>query len=78
MWRINQESSNPHPAPFPLELAEKCIEAVGEGPVLDPFIGSGTTAIAAENYGLEWIGIDQSPEYLSMAGARILNMCKPS
>jgi len=71
VWRINQESNNPHPAPFPLELAKNCVKAVGEGPILDPFIGSGTTAIAAESHGLDWIGIDQSPEYIEMARRRI-------
>ena len=71
VWRINQESRNPHPAPFPLELASRCIEAVGRGPVLDPFMGSGTTAIAAEQAGLPWIGIEKSPEYVAMARKRI-------
>lgn len=71
VWRINQESSNPHPAPFPVELVSRCIESVGEGPVLDPFIGSGTTAIAAEQAGVDWIGIEKSPEYAEMAEERI-------
>lgn len=71
VWRINQESDNPHPAPFPLELAERCIRSVGEGPVLDPFVGSGTTAIAAENVGIDWIGIEQSKKYVKMALERI-------
>jgi len=76
VWRINQESNNAHPAPFPLELAQRCIQAVGEGPILDPFIGSGTTALAAESLGIEWIGIDQSPEYIEMAKERISNRHK--
>ena len=71
VWRINQESDNPHPAPFPLELAERCINAVQAGPVLDPFMGSGTTAIAAENLGIDWIGIEKSPFYMAMAQERI-------
>ena len=33
------------------------------GPVLDPFMGSGTTAVAAERMGLEWVGVEQSQEY---------------
>ena len=44
---------------------------MGEGPVLDPFIGSGTTAIAAEQAGVDWIGIEKSPEYAEMAEERI-------
>ena len=71
VWRINQEQRNSHPAPFPIELAARCITAVGKGPVLDPFLGSGTTAIAAEQSGVPWIGIEKSPEYVSMATARI-------
>lgn len=71
VWRINQESSNPHPAPFPVELAARCIESGGGGPVLDPFIGSGTTAIAAENAGVDWIGIEKSPVCVAMANKRI-------
>ena len=71
VWRINQESDNPHPAPFPLELAERCISSVQAGPVLDPFIGSGTTAIAAEKLGIEWVGIEKSPAYVAMARERI-------
>ena len=71
VWRIRQESDNPHPAPFPVELAARCIESVRAGPVLDPFLGSGTTAIAAEQAGLEWIGIEKSPKYVEMAKERL-------
>ena len=71
VWQINQESNNTHPAPFPVELAYRCIQSVGEGPVLDPFIGSGTTAVAAEQAGLEWVGIELSDEYADMAEKRI-------
>ena len=51
VWNIPQEKNNPHPAPFPLELAQRCIESVDDGTVLDPFLGSGTTALAAEVLG---------------------------
>ena len=71
VWRINQESDNPHPAPFPVDLAARCIQAVGDGPILDPFIGSGTTAIAAEQAGVSWIGIERSAEYVKMAQQRL-------
>ena len=71
IWRINQETRNPHPAPFPVELPKRCIESVGVGPVLDPFMGSGTTAIAAESAGFDWIGIERSPSYVVMANERI-------
>ena len=71
VWQIKQEQNNPHPAPFPVELAQRCIESVGSGPVLDPFLGSGTTAIAAENLGYDWTGIEKSTEYVSMAISRL-------
>lgn len=71
IWAIPQERKNLHPAPFPLELAQRCIESVGEGPVLDPFLGSGTTAVAAELLNLEWIGIDKSRTYCDLAQERL-------
>ncbi len=71
VWRINQEHRNPHPAPFPIELAKNCLIASNNGPVLDPFIGSGTTALAAEELGLKWIGIDNSADYIAMAISRL-------
>lgn len=75
VWKIPQESDNEHPAPFPVELAFRCINAVGAGPILDPFIGSGTTAIAAELTGVDWIGIELSELYADMAEERIEAYC---
>lgn len=74
VWRIDQARDNPHPAPFPVELAERCIKSVGKGPVLDPFMGSGTTAIAAEQAEIDWIGIELSADYAKMAEQRIAAM----
>lgn len=74
VWQIKQESDNPHPAPFPVDLAARCIHAVGNGPVLDPFMGSGTTGIAAEHEGVEWIGIEKSGKYVTMAKERIVRV----
>jgi modification methylase len=62
VWSIPQEQNNPHPAPFPLKLAQRCVGSVNDGTVLDPFLGSGTTALAVELLGREWIGIDASSE----------------
>lgn len=76
VWRIQQEMNNPHPAPFPLALAQKCIESTTANVILDPFIGSGTTAIAAELAGRDWIGIDNSPAYCDLARRRIKGMSK--
>ena len=70
VWRIRPAHGNPHPAPFPFELAKTCIQATNAGVVLDPFMGSGTTAVAAQHCGREWIGIELSKEYCEMARSR--------
>jgi modification methylase len=71
VWRIAQQTGTPHPAPFPPELARNCLAAIDEGPILDPFIGSGTTGLVAAERGLDWIGIDISADYLDIAARRI-------
>lgn len=71
VWNIPQDMNNPHPAPYPVELAQRCIQSTTAKVVLDPFIGSGTTAIAAEQCKREWIGIDISKEYCKLANERI-------
>ena len=71
VWRIHQESKNPHPAPFPVELAQRCIQSTTAETVLDPFLGSGTTAIAAEACGRKWIGLEISKDYCEGATERI-------
>lgn len=77
VWHIHQERNNPdHPTPFPIEIPLRCIKAaVAEGDeksiILDPFSGSGTTAIAATKLGVRWIGIEKSEEYVVLARERI-------
>ena len=71
VWNIPQDSNNPHPAPFPVELAERCIQSTHARVILDPFLGSGTTAIASEAAGRDWIGIDISKDYCKLARERI-------
>lgn len=71
VWDIPQDLKNPHPAPFPVELAQRCIESTNADIVLDPFIGSGSTAIAAEGCKRDWIGIDISKDYCKLARERI-------
>lgn len=60
------EKQRPHPATFPVKLAENCIRIAGCPPVvLDPFVGSGNALKAAENCGVQrGIGIDLSPGYV--------------
>lgn len=71
VWQIPQEENNKHPAPFPIELAQRCIQSTTAQIVLDPFMGSGTTAIAAEVCQRQWIGFDLSNDYCKMARERI-------
>lgn len=65
---------NPHPTVKPVNLMRHLVRLVTppSGKVLDPFLGSGTTAIAAEAEGFEWIGIEKEAEYAELAKARIL------
>jgi modification methylase len=72
IWQIGQEMNNPHPAPFPIELIERVIGSTTAKIVLDPFMGSGTTAVAARNLNRHFIGIDIAPEYCEMASKRLL------
>lgn len=71
VWVINQEGKNPHPAPFPVELAQRCIQSTTATVILDPFMGSGSTAIAAEACGRHWIGLEISKDYCKVAEERI-------
>jgi modification methylase len=71
VWEFMQEMDNLHPAPFPLRLIERIIGATDANVVLDPFIGSGTTAVAARNLGRSYIGIEIAKDYCDMAEARL-------
>ena len=71
VWEFTQESGNPHPAPFPVELVERIIGATTAEVVLDPFMGSGTTALVARQLGRSYIGIELAPEYCRLAEARL-------
>lgn len=73
VWEFSQESKNKHPAPFPLELIERIISSTNAKIVLDPFMGSGTSALAAKNLNRKFIGIDISPEYCEMAFHRLVD-----
>lgn len=71
VWEFKQEMKNPHPAPYPVALINRIISSTNAQRILDPFIGSGTTAIASIMNGREYLGIDISPEYIEMAENRI-------
>lgn len=63
-----------HFAVFPEKLVELCILAgcPEGGIVLDPFMGSGTTAVVAQKLGRKYLGIESNPEYCEMANRRLL------
>lgn len=77
IWRGVPENGkkNPHPAPFPLWLPARVIISIlgtdSQGVVLDPYVGSGTTAVAAKLLGHKYIGIDRSEAYIEMTCARL-------
>lgn len=62
-----------HPAPFPVELAERLVRlfSFAGDTVLDPFVGTGTTALAAMNVGRSSIGIDCDAAFIGMAEDRL-------
>jgi site-specific DNA-methyltransferase (adenine-specific) len=68
-----------HFAVFPERLVETCIRAScpPEGTVLDPFVGSGTTAVVAQRLGYRWIGIDCVADYCRMARRRLKALRQP-
>lgn len=75
VWTIPAESAKRvgHPAPFPVELATRVVKLytyVGDV-VLDPFVGSGTTCLAAARSSRHYVGYDISPKYCELAHARI-------
>jgi len=64
---------NTHPTVKPVALMRHLVRLVTPtgGTVLDPFLGSGTTALAAEQEGFDWIGIEREAEYVAIAEARL-------
>lgn len=75
VWDIRPESARRvgHPAPFPVELPQRLIElyTFRGDLVLDPFLGSGTTAVAAVRTGRRYVGYDTDPSYLAIAEQRV-------
>ena len=75
VWDIPPESASRvgHPAPFPVALPRRFVElyTYKDDLVLDPFIGSGSTAIAAIQSGRRYAGYETNPDYVSVAEERI-------
>jgi DNA modification methylase len=74
VWTIaTKPFSEAHFATFPPDLVKICLMAgtkVGDV-ILDPFMGSGTTAVVAKNAGRQFVGIELNPEYIAMAERRL-------
>jgi site-specific DNA-methyltransferase (adenine-specific) len=75
VWEIPAESATRvgHPAPFPVELPRRLIElyTYAGDLVLDPFIGSGTTAVAAVRTARHFVGFDTDESYVALARRRL-------
>jgi len=66
-----------HPTEKPVELIKTILDANKGQIVLDPFLGSGTSAIAAKQMGRDFIGIEISPEYCKIAQDRLSALSEP-
>lgn len=76
VWEIVPSRNNGHPATFPEEIPTRLIRMFTlnrkhEPVILDPFLGSGTTAVAAKKLGRHFLGFEISPEYCRIAEERI-------
>ena len=82
VWQLPSESARRvgHPAPFPVELPEKLIElyTFADDLVLDPFMGSGSTLVAASRLGRRYVGYDLDAGYVELARARVLEEGEPA
>ncbi|ADQ47341.1 DNA methylase N-4/N-6 domain protein [Caldicellulosiruptor kronotskyensis 2002] len=80
VWTFNGENRKKigHPAPFPVELPRRCIKLFSfeEDTVLDPFLGSGSTLIAALEEGRQGIGVEIDSSYVELAIKRIMENFK--
>ena len=75
IWRFPTASAKKigHPAPFPVELPSRLIEfySFQNDIILDPFMGSGTTAVAALNLNRYFLGYEINQDYIDIAKKRI-------
>jgi len=75
VWKFAPASAKRvgHPAPFPVELPRRAIEffTYKGDVVLDPFMGAGTTAVAAVQTGRHYVGFDADPDYVALAERRV-------
>ncbi len=73
IWTVPGASTRDHPAPFPLQLAERLVRMfsfVGDT-VLDPFMGTGTVTLASSKWGRNSVGVEVEEDYLRYAARRL-------
>jgi len=76
VWRLPATNSREHPAVFPQSIPRRLIKLysfVGDT-IFDPFMGSGTTAVAAKKLGRHYFGCDIKPEYVALATKRLARL----
>jgi len=73
IWTLTGASTKHHPAPFPLDLADRLVRmfSFAGDTVLDPFVGTGTTLVAAAAAGRNAIGVEIDPAYARLARERL-------
>jgi len=82
VWRLrpemNKKTVNNHPAPFPIEIPTRIIYSImddkKDGFIIDPYMGSGTSAVVSKLLGHDYYGIDISQTYVDQANHRINNI----
>jgi len=76
VWKFGtSDGKNNHTATFPEEIPARCIilSTYQDDVVYDPFLGSGTTAVVADQLNRSWIGSEISEEYIKLARSRVIN-----
>ena len=73
IWKFLPELNRSHPAPFPVELPKRLIKMFSfkDDIIVDPFMGSGTTAVAANEEGRNYCGYEINPDYIRLAEKRL-------
>jgi DNA modification methylase len=73
VWNLNPDRGNSHPAPFPEKLVETCMLLTTEvnDLCLDPFLGSGTSAVVSLKNNRDFIGIEIDKNYIDMTNKRL-------
>ena len=73
VWNINVKKQQDHPAPFPYQLVKNCIllSTQKNDIILDPFMGSGTTALVAQDLDRRWMGFEVDKEYIEITRSKL-------